>query len=165
MVARLLVSELAATMSFGVLSAALGWQAYSRTGDPLVLGLIGLFEFLPALVLAVPAGQLADRVDRRYVTAAGNLGAFVFTGLLLLDAAAGGSEAWPLYLLAAALARKTGFSGPTTQRMRRIRAETRSAHALRLPKRRLTGGARFGHSRCVTRRSSLVLRRGGKACQ
>ncbi len=111
MVARLLVSELAATMSFGVLSAALGWQAYSRTGDPLVLGLIGLFEFLPALVLAVPAGQLADRVDRRYVTAAGNLGAFVFTGLLLLDAAAGGSEAWPLYLLAAGLGGSRAFAG------------------------------------------------------
>ena len=85
MVRRLLISELAATMSFGVLTAALGWQAYARTGDPLVLGLIGLFEFLPALILAIPAGQLADRVDRRYVTAAGNLGALVFTGLLLLD--------------------------------------------------------------------------------
>ena len=32
---------------------------------------------LPALILAIPAGQLADRVDRRYVTAAGNLGALV----------------------------------------------------------------------------------------
>ena len=94
MVRRLLISELAATMSFGVLTAALGWQAYARTGDPLVLGLIGLFEFLPALILAIPAGQLADRVDRRYVTAAGNLGALVFTGLLLLAAGLGGSRAF-----------------------------------------------------------------------
>ena len=111
MVRRLLISELAATMSFGVLTAALGWQAYARTGDPLVLGLIGLFEFIPALILAIPAGQLADRVDRRYVTAAGNLGAFVFTGLLLLDAALWGLEAWPLYLLAAGLGGSRAFAG------------------------------------------------------
>ena len=111
MVRRLLISELAATMSFGVLTAALGWQAYARTGDPLVLGLIGLFEFIPALILAIPAGQLADRVDRRYVTAAGNLGAFVFTGLLLLDAAVWGLEAWPLYVLAAGLGGSRAFAG------------------------------------------------------
>lgn len=111
MVRRLLISELAATMSFGVLTAALGWQAYARTGDPLVLGLIGLFEFIPALILAIPAGQLADRVDRRYVTAAGNLGAFIFTGLLLLDAALWGLEAWPLYLLAAGLGGSRAFAG------------------------------------------------------
>ncbi len=111
MVRRLLISELAATMSFGVLTAALGWQAYARTGDPLVLGLIGLFEFIPALILAIPAGQLADRVDRRYVTAAGNLGALVFTGLLLLDAAVWGLEAWPLYLLAAGLGGSRAFAG------------------------------------------------------
>ncbi len=111
MVRRLLISELAATMSFGVLTAALGWQAYARTGDPLVLGLIGLFEFIPALILAIPAGQLADRVDRRYVTAAGNLGALVFTGLLLLDAAIWGLEAWPLYVLAAGLGGSRAFAG------------------------------------------------------
>ncbi len=111
MVRRLLISELAATMSFGVLTAALGWQAYARTGDPLVLGLIGLFEFIPALILAIPAGQLADRVDRRYVTAAGNLGALVFTGLLLLDAAVWGLEAWPLYVLAAGLGGSRAFAG------------------------------------------------------
>ena len=38
MVARLLASELLATLSFGIIAAALGWQAYARTGDPLTLG-------------------------------------------------------------------------------------------------------------------------------
>ncbi|MEI7438302.1 MAG: MFS transporter, partial [Thermoleophilia bacterium] len=41
MVARLLASELLATLSFGIIAAALGWQAYARTGDPLTLGIIG----------------------------------------------------------------------------------------------------------------------------
>ena len=74
MIARLLASELLATLSFGIIAAALGWQAYARTGDPLTLGLIGLAEFVPALILALPAGHLADKLDRRYVTAAGDAG-------------------------------------------------------------------------------------------
>ena len=52
MVARLLASQLVATLAFGIVAAALGWQAYARTQDPLTLGLIGLAEFVPALILA-----------------------------------------------------------------------------------------------------------------
>ena len=37
MVARLLASQLVATLAFGIVAAALGWQAYARTGDPLTL--------------------------------------------------------------------------------------------------------------------------------
>jgi MFS family permease len=110
MVARLLVSQLLATLSFGIIAAALGWQAYARTGDPLTLGLIGLAEFLPALVLALPAGQLADRLDRRKVTAAGDLGTIAFAGALLVDAAVGDPRAWPLYVFAAGLGASRAFA-------------------------------------------------------
>ena len=44
---------------------AIGWQVYSVRENPLDLGLVGLAEFLPLLLLALPAGQLADRVPRR----------------------------------------------------------------------------------------------------
>jgi MFS family permease len=112
MVARLLASALLATLSFGIIGAALGWQAYARTGDPLTLGLIGLAEFLPALILALPAGHLADRLDRRYVTAAGDLGTLFFAALLLVDAALGDSHAWPLYAFAAGLGASRAFASP-----------------------------------------------------
>ena len=111
MVARLLASELLATLSFGIIAAALGWQAYARTGDPLTLGIIGICEFVPALLFALPAGQLADRVDRRYVTAAGNAATVLFAFLLLLDAWRGDSSAWPLYALAAGLGGARAFAG------------------------------------------------------
>ncbi len=111
MVARLLASELLATLSFGIISAALGWQAYARTGDPLTLGIIGICEFVPALLLALTAGQLADRVDRRYVTAAGNAATVLFVFLLLLDAWRGDTSAWPLYALAAGLGGARAFAG------------------------------------------------------
>ena len=51
-VSRLLGAQMLSTLTFGVVAAALGWQAYERTGSPLTLGLIGLAEFLPALAPA-----------------------------------------------------------------------------------------------------------------
>jgi MFS family permease len=49
-------------------ATALGWELYERTHDPLVLGNVGLAEFLPVLLLALPAGHIADRFDRKQVT-------------------------------------------------------------------------------------------------
>jgi len=62
-------------------SVALSWELYERTGDPLVLGTVGLIEFLPVLLFALPAGHLADRFDRRTIA--------VLTRLLEAGAAAG----------------------------------------------------------------------------
>ena len=53
-----------------MLLVALGWQMYDLTSSAWDLGLVGLVQFLPALVLTIPAGQLVDRVDRRGVLAA-----------------------------------------------------------------------------------------------
>jgi MFS family permease len=109
-VSRLLGAQMLSTLTFGVVAAALGWQAYGRTGSPLTLGLIGLAEFLPALIFALPAGQMADRLDRRLVTAFG-MGIVVLMAVgLALDAAAGDTSALPLYFLAAGLGVGRSFS-------------------------------------------------------
>ncbi|MBF9033031.1 MFS transporter [Rhodobacterales bacterium HKCCE2091] len=50
-----------------VLSVAAGWHVYQRTGEVFDLGLIGLALFLPFIVFFLPAGLLADRVDRRWI--------------------------------------------------------------------------------------------------
>jgi len=57
-----LLGQTLATMIQGVV---VGWQLYEVTRDPLALGLVGLAEALPFIGVALPAGQLADRVDRR----------------------------------------------------------------------------------------------------
>lgn len=49
---------------------AVGWAVYAATGDPLDLAWLGLAQFLPVLLLMLPAGQLADRMDRRRVLGA-----------------------------------------------------------------------------------------------
>lgn len=102
-VSRLLGAQLLSTLTFGVVAAALGWQAYERTGSALTLGIIGLAEFLPALVFALPAGQMADRLDRRLVSATGMGIVVVVSIALALNAASGDTSAMPLYLMAAGL--------------------------------------------------------------
>jgi MFS family permease len=99
-VALLVGVELLQGLALGATTTALGWQAYARAHDPLVLGLLGLAEFVPAAVLAIPAGHLADRRDRRWVGLAGLAGLAVVTLGLAADAAAGDTAVWPLYALA-----------------------------------------------------------------
>src|SRR3954453_1810967 len=45
-----------------MLAVAIGWQVYAIHRNPLDLGLVGLMEFLPLPILALPAGQIADRL-------------------------------------------------------------------------------------------------------
>jgi MFS family permease len=62
-------ARLAAGLGFQMLSVAVGWQVYALTGRAFDLGLVGLVQFVPALLLALPAGHIADQFDRRRVVA------------------------------------------------------------------------------------------------
>ena len=67
---RFLWTRLLGTAANQMLLVALAWQMYDLTGRAWDLGMVGLMQFLPALLLTLPAGQLVDRVDRRGVLAA-----------------------------------------------------------------------------------------------
>ena len=69
-VTTMVLVELFSSLALGAAATALGWQAFSRQHNPLVLGLLGLAEFIPAFVLALPAGHVIDRHDRRMVACA-----------------------------------------------------------------------------------------------
>lgn len=63
---------------FSVLAAqmqwvAVGWYLYDLTGDPMTLGWAGLSSFIPIALLTLPAGDLADRIDRRWILGAAHL--------------------------------------------------------------------------------------------
>src|SRR5258705_12175445 len=75
-----------ATIGLQVQATALAWQIYEITRDPLQLGLVGLAEFLPAALLALPAGHLADRIDRRLLILIG-AGAELAAALVLVGLA------------------------------------------------------------------------------
>src|SRR5262245_60449316 len=64
---RLLASHMLATVGAEVQAVAVGWELFERTGSAGVLGMTGLAQFLPILLLALPAGHIADRYSRKLV--------------------------------------------------------------------------------------------------
>jgi MFS family permease len=94
------VSLVAEALALQMAVVAIGWQVYSISGRALDLGLLGLAEFLPLLLLALPAGHLADRIPRRrLLTVMGVSNAVVLSGLLAVTIADVG-RVWPFFVLA-----------------------------------------------------------------
>jgi MFS family permease len=66
-------------------TVAVAWQVYEITNSPFQLGLTGLFRALPVMILSLPGGVLADRVDRRkLLIVTQTLAAFLSLALALL---------------------------------------------------------------------------------
>jgi MFS family permease len=66
-------ARIASSFGFQMLSVAVGWQIYAITGRALDLGLIGLVQFVPSLLLALPAGHVADQFERRRIVLLGQI--------------------------------------------------------------------------------------------
>lgn len=87
---RLLGARVTGGAANQMLMVALGWQMYDLTSSAWDLGLVGLAQFLPALLLTLPAGHLVDRHDRRLLLAAA-LGLQCVVALVL---AVSSAEGW-----------------------------------------------------------------------
>jgi MFS family permease len=101
--------------SFGqqMLSVALGWELYNRTGSALVLGGVGLAQVLPLIVLSLPAGHIADRYNRKYVVLLSEALLIAASLALALLSARHGSLLL-IYLTLAAMGGAQSFSGPAS---------------------------------------------------
>jgi len=89
------------SLGANMVAVAIGWQVFAVRHSAFDLGLIGLCEFVPMLVFALPAGQLADHVPRHLVFAAA-MGLTALVSLLLLGVTVNGAtELWPFLVLAA----------------------------------------------------------------
>ena len=69
-----LTSNALAIVGISLMLAVLFKQAFDITGDPLTIGIIGLLQFVPAVLLVIVSGDVADRFDRRHVTAVMTVG-------------------------------------------------------------------------------------------
>ena len=67
---RMWCARLLGTGGMQMLMVAVGWQMYELTGSAWDLGLVGLYQFAPALLLMLVAGHVADRVHRGRIVAA-----------------------------------------------------------------------------------------------
>jgi MFS family permease len=83
---KLLIGNILAGIGSEMQAVAVGWELYQRTNSATALGLVGLMQFVPFLLLALPAGHAVDRYNRKRIfMAAQLLGATVAAGLCLLS--------------------------------------------------------------------------------
>src|SRR5207237_5905338 len=113
--ALLFVALLAMGLGSQMVAVAVGWQVYAIHRSAFDLGLIGLAEFVPLPLLALPAGQLADRFSRRSVFAASlALNVAVTLGLLVVSVTAS-HVLWPFLVLATATGAATALGTPAAR--------------------------------------------------
>ena len=98
-----------------MVAVAIGWQVYEIDRNPFHLGLVGLAEFLPLPLLALPAGHLADRLPRRLVFVGELALLMVVAVLLVVVTLAGASTLWPFLGLATVLGVASAIGSPASR--------------------------------------------------
>jgi MFS family permease len=96
-----------------VTSVAVPFQAYTLTRSPLAVGLFGIVQLVPLLLLAFVGGALADAFDRRRLVQLTELSLAVLSGVLLVNALLPHPQVWLLYVVAAAAAGLDALQRPS----------------------------------------------------
>ena len=113
---RLLLSHGTLTLAREAQIVVVGWQVFELTRDPLTLGLIGLAEALPFIGVALYAGHVADRTERRALAIGGTfalvLSAIALLVLTLTPGAITEARIWPVYVVIALSATARSFMRP-----------------------------------------------------
>jgi MFS family permease len=109
------VARFFATFAVQILSVAVAWQVYDLTRDPLDLGLIGLVQFLPLLLLVLVTGTVSDRYGHRLVMSCSIALEVVCAALILLVALLGLGSTLPIFVALTLLGIARAFFGPASQ--------------------------------------------------
>lgn len=96
-------------------ATVLGKEIFDITHRELDLGFLGLAEFAPSAILVLVTGSIADRVERRRLAAAGEIGQAVATLGILWYVATKPAAVGPLFALAALFGTARAFSAPATR--------------------------------------------------
>src|SRR5262245_31759912 len=62
-----LCSRFFASIGMQMLTVAVDWELYERTGSALALGYVGLSQMIPMILCTVPAGHIADNFNRKRI--------------------------------------------------------------------------------------------------
>ncbi|WVT72985.1 MFS transporter [Sinorhizobium chiapasense] len=112
---RYFFSRFLAYFAIQIISVAVGWQIYDLTRDPFDLGLIGLFQFLPSLVLILVTGAAADRYNRRMIMGICMVVSTLCAAALLLLTISGLFSPWPVYAVLIVFGIERAFLAPASQ--------------------------------------------------
>jgi MFS family permease len=96
-------------------AVAVGWQIYGLTHRPLDLGLVGLAQFAPGIVLFLIAGHTADRVPRKRILQTCMGGYALVSSLLFTFTTRGLTSVYPIYLVLLLNGTARAFSMPASQ--------------------------------------------------
>jgi MFS family permease len=112
---RYWVSRLTGNLANQMLLVAIAWQMYEITGSAWDLGLVGLYQFVPALLLTLVAGQVADRFNRGHIILACFVAQAVTSAVLWLAAVDGWLHRELLLVLSIVLGAARAFQMPAQQ--------------------------------------------------
>src|SRR5215469_12297698 len=96
-------------------SVAVGWQVYEITKRPLDLGLVGLAQFLPSIVLFLISGHAADRFNRRNLLLLCDLGFAACFTMLIAITLGGSVSVVSIYAVLVLLGVVRSFNGPVSR--------------------------------------------------
>jgi MFS family permease len=116
-VRNLLTANLVMNTGVALQAAVLGKQAYDISGRSADLGWIGLCEFLPAALLVLVTGTVADRFSRKKVAIIAIVGEALTSVVLVLYALSEPTEVWPLFVIAVLYGVARAFMAPATRTM------------------------------------------------
>jgi MFS family permease len=102
-------------VSSEMISVAVGWQIYALTHRPLDLGLVGLAQFAPGVVLFLVAGHTADRYSRQSILRVCYAGFTLCSVVLLALTFRGLAAVWPIYAVLLTNGAVRAFNGPAGQ--------------------------------------------------
>lgn len=111
----LMVARVSTNFAYQMLTVAIGWQMYSLTHSAFYLGLVGLVQFLPMLMLSLFVGHISDRYDRRKIITLSQ----IIQSLFILALAFGSYSGWitkeRFLIIISFIAVAHSFEGPPMQ--------------------------------------------------
>ncbi|MBJ6986482.1 MFS transporter [Devosia sp. MC521] len=109
------LTTLLVSFSVQIMSVSIAWHIYDVTGNALLLGLVGLALFLPALVLMLVTGLTADRFSRRRIMAICLAVELLCALSFLVLTGRNSDEVWPMFVVLVFLGTARAFWGPAAQ--------------------------------------------------
>jgi MFS family permease len=107
------LARIASSLSFQMLAVAVGWRIYALTHSAFDLGLVGLAQFAPMVLLTLVVGHVADRYDRRWVAGICQVVESVAAAVLAVGTVRGFLGRDGIYAAVAAIGAARAFESPT----------------------------------------------------
>jgi MFS family permease len=113
--ARFWLARICSTVSFQMTAVAVGWQVYALTHSTFALGMVGLAQFLPMLLLTLVVGHVADRFNRKTIISICQVLAGSTLAVLAVSSYLNRLHPAGIFCAVAALGAARAFESPSTQ--------------------------------------------------